>query len=486
MTIEYRRMEPPSEQEMRVMREAHARFSEQLLKLPGIHGVGIGYKITDGKNTGELALIVRVYNKQKKSEVDPRELIPPEFSFFSTIRNETVVVPTDVQERPKPVEYPHIANNALEARVRPVRGGYSIGLNGGDTGTIGGWVWDDTNNQIVLLTNNHVLGGTVGGDVLQPGPFHAGVFPADHCADVVRTGTLDATIAVPINSSDVELEIEGIGSAVYETAQPVLNMLVEKSGARTEHTTGWISMVNYNSGHYGSTNDFEVLPDAGIARFAYYGDSGSLIVERTNPSGSSWKRVIGLLWGGDPGGDPPIGNAYAHIMGDVFVDLNLKTVCAGIVEEIIEDVFNYSYAEFAKGDRILQPRHQPEMLQTLVPIPSSRLYRNISRDLEKQLLAYKNGKRASELLHANRVQILELLRDNEVRRALVASVSPFIRDAWTTDEILHRVITDEDADNFDRFLTIVAKRQPNLTEPLRFAHEILELARGNRLSEILG
>ena len=458
MSNEYPGVRPPTEPEMERMREAQAQYLDQLLEIPGVHGVGIGYKKTGGETTEELALVVRVDSKLPEALVDPREMIPSEVTFYSSTYAEEVSIPTDVQESARPVEYPCIADNALRVRVRPIPGGYSIRQPANGGGTLGGWVWDELNDQVVLLSNNHVLGSTAGADVIQPG---SGSVPADHFADVVRTGTLDATIAAPIDTDDVELAIEGIGPAVYEVAQATLGMLVEKSGATTEHTTGQVVLVNYISNHYGSTNDFEVDRDPGIDRMAYYGDSGSLIVERTHPSGSSWKRVVGLLWGGVPSER----NAYAHQIEDVFDNLNLTSVCAGVLEQIFDDLFEESYAE------------------ALVP---RKLWRGMARGIEKRLARSDRGQEALKLLHFHRVEAVQLLRDREIRRALAASTVPFVRGAWTTDEVFNREVTDEDAERFERVLEIVEERQPDLRKPLDFAKEMLAEVHGRRLKDIFG
>jgi len=44
--------QPPSEREIELLREGQALFASELLKIPGVHGVGIGYKKTGGKTTG--------------------------------------------------------------------------------------------------------------------------------------------------------------------------------------------------------------------------------------------------------------------------------------------------------------------------------------------------------------------------------------------------------------------------------------------------
>ena len=149
--------------------------------------------------------------------------------------------------------------------------------------------------------------------------FTEGGVAGDHFADVLRTGTLDVTIAEPINDNDVELKIEGVGPAVYEVTDATLEMLVEKTGQTTGHTVGEVVLIDDESDHYGSTVDMEVDTSSPGTRFADYGDSGALIVERNHFDGEEWKRIVGLLWGGDPHAE----NAYARHIDDIFADLNL-------------------------------------------------------------------------------------------------------------------------------------------------------------------
>jgi hypothetical protein len=71
------------------IRRIKARVEGDLLKLPGVAGVDIGYKHVRGKPTDELAIRVLVRTKKPAEAVPPSELIPP------TIDG----VPTDVIER---------------------------------------------------------------------------------------------------------------------------------------------------------------------------------------------------------------------------------------------------------------------------------------------------------------------------------------------------------------------------------------------------
>lgn len=468
----------PTDRDMERLRRAKRAIADRLLRIPGVHSVGIGYKRVGGELTDELAVIAYVDEKVSRDELDADRLIPPEIRVYTDAAGDEEVVPTDVVQRPRPVEYPHLADGSLAVRVRPVPGGFSIqGPNGG--GTLGGWVWDDQNDDTVLLSNNHVLGGMVGADVFQPWGSTAA---ADHIADIVRTGTLDASIAAPTASSVVQYEIAGITPAVYEVAEATIGMAVEKSGATTEHTTGTVIAVDISS-HYGHLY-FDIARDAGIDRFAYYGDSGSLIVERTNPSGSNWKRVVGLLWGGQP----VERNGYAHQIQDVFANVGLKTICAGLIEAIIDALFG-SGSEMASVEEASDRPHGGHGR----PAGGSKRpgwgrfdEKGFARDLERRLMTTDQGQRIVKAVHGNRVGLLRTLLDGDVRRATSRALHPFIDDVWSVDELFERPMSADDIANFRRLLASTKRHHENLGDLVPLADELLGKAEGRRLSELLG
>ncbi len=459
--------EAPSAREMARLERAKEVALQRLLAIPGVHTVGIGYKRRGGEATGELAVVVFVDKKLARADIDPDWMVPREIQFFMESTGQQEVVPTDVVERARAVEYPHIPDGTLATRARPAAGGRSISLAGVPGGTLGGWVWDNLNDNIVLLTNNHVLGSVAGADVVQPWKSTAA---ADHLADVVRTGTLDATIAAPVNSADVLLEVEGLGPAVYEVATATLNMEVEKSGATTEHTIGTVAYVGL-TGHYGSANDFEVHPTNPPNEFANHGDSGSLIVERTNPSGASWKRVIGLLWGGVPSE----GNAYAHQIQDVFANLNLTTLCGPLLEAFLDSLFAPSFEGVPAPVTPIQ-----------LPGPIARpLHRGMARDIEKRLRATRAGSELVAAVHEHRVGLVQLVVDRETRRALAAAAAPFAEGIWTPDELLRRRVTDEDLARFRRVMRMAEERRSELGPLLERLNAILEALPGRSLAEVI-
>jgi hypothetical protein len=453
---------------MAQLNRAKTAAGERLLAIPGVHTVGVGYRRREGRITDELAVVVYVDRKLPREEVKPAWMIPAQVSYTDPA-GEQAMVPTDVVQRARPVEYPHLADGSLAGRVRPVPGGRSIqGSLGG--GTLGGWIWDVVNDAPVLLSNRHVLGSTAGADVFQPWGSAAA---ADRIADNVRTGALDATIAAPSSSGHMLYEIEGVGPAVYETTVAVLGMRVEKSGATTEHTTGSVVVVSLSTGHAGSTNDFEVHPDTGQARFAYYGDSGSLIVERTHPTGASWKRVVGLLWGGDP----PEGNAYGHQINDVFADLNLTTVCGGALADIFDSLFARSF------ESLPSTGIGPTGVGELTGRPPIRRQHGMARELEQEIGRTRRGARIVKLVHKHRVALVGAAMDRQTRRTLQLALAPFVEGMWSGKEVLRRPITEDDIARFRRALDVVA--QPNLKDLLATANELLDEAPGTTFAEIL-
>ncbi|WP_153394137.1 chymotrypsin family serine protease [Ornithinicoccus halotolerans] len=492
----------PSAEEVQRVSAAKSQAEVDLFAIPGVHAVGIGYKRVGGKLTDEVSVVVYVDRKVPEDQLLPGWLVPRSIEPFDAGAEP---VRTDVVQRPRAVEYPHLADGSLATRVRPVPGGRSIqgGLGGG---TLGGWVWDDLNDGPVLLSNNHVLGGTVGANVYQP---WGSTSPADQIADNVRTGTLDATIAAPTDPDHIAYEIEGIAPAVYEITEPVLGMQVEKSGATTEHTTGTIVAIDLSLGHNGSTRDFEMLPDEGQLRMAYYGDSGSLIVERTHPEGAAWRRVVGLLWGGVPSEY----NAYAHPISDVFEDLDLTTICSGMVSQLLDNLFVRAprerefvlppAARAVEFPRVRPPAHPvqpsrvwPPQLREVVAAPGGRSgrrwgdlvhlprHRGIARDVEAAIKDTSRGREIAALVQQHRVPLARVAATRRHRRIVQEALEPFLQGLWSPDEVLDKAVTAEDASHFDRALTSL-EEVPELAGLTRHARQLLDKAAGRTLREVL-
>jgi hypothetical protein len=431
---------------------------DKLFANPDVVSVGIGYRKKKGNLTDEVCIVVGVRRKLPKKQLDASRIIPSELTYYSPEQAKEIAACVDVQEKGMPSNYACSAcTTDLESRVRPVPGGFSI--SGDEGGTLGGWVWDNVTGQVVLLSNEHVLGDTGGTDVLQPS-FTDGGVAADHFADVLRAGTLDAAIAVPIDVDDIEYNIECVGPAVYETAEPTLGMVVEKTGQTTAHTCGTVPQIAIDVGHYGSRNDFEVYTDTDGVRFAYYGDSGSLVVEQND--GAAWKRVIGLLWGGDPSDY----NAYAHPINDVFGDLNLATVCASLTQA----------SEF--GEPEIRGLSQFES-------PGSGMRRSFARLIERRLLKYSAGKELVDLVHQERTEVVRFFADAEGQRALARALVPMLKGKHTTLDVLNHAVTQEDVENVNRVLELAKADYPNMKKSVKLVSRLLRDATGRAIKDLL-
>jgi hypothetical protein len=143
------------------------------LSRPNVVGIGIGPKVTGGRETGEQAVLVFVERKQAAAAAD--FLVPPTLAAAGA-----EPVPTDVQETgPNRLE-------VLNQRVRPVPGGYQISAeNMPGTGTLGvSIVWGGKYRSI---TNNHVIA--------KNGNEKAPVYEPDKSADNA-IGTVDGMTPV--------------------------------------------------------------------------------------------------------------------------------------------------------------------------------------------------------------------------------------------------------------------------------------------------
>ena len=69
-------------------RKAKARYEQELMQLPNVVGVGIGFKHKNGQPTDEIAVVVNVSQKKPATDLNKQDLIPPELDG----------VPVDVQE----------------------------------------------------------------------------------------------------------------------------------------------------------------------------------------------------------------------------------------------------------------------------------------------------------------------------------------------------------------------------------------------------
>ncbi|MCE0488210.1 S1 family peptidase [Ornithinimicrobium sediminis] len=476
--------------ELRRVREAKARFGKELLENPDVHGIGIGYRRRDGKRTDELAIVVHVQTKSAKDRVEPSRLLPASVTYVDR-EGQDVKVPVDVVERPVPV--PEVScgscSTDLEDRVRPVPGGFSGGppTSVSTGGTLGGWVWDTVTDQAVVISNDHVFGGTAGTDISQPSIFDGGALPADRIADVVRSGTLDVSIAAPVDRDVAAYEIECGGPGVYEIAEATVGMVVQKTGQTTGLTCGIVELIDYDSGHYGSNNDLWIDGDGND--FSMGGDSGSLYLERDHPDGSGWRRVVGLHWGG--AGDDGVG----HPIREVFDDMDLTTVCSGTLQQFIDALFRRDSDREVEAPSMLSATTSRRLDLDASRITAGprlpvrwyrpRRVRSFARAVEARMSELKRGKQLVDLLQRHRVLAVKVLRDTDGRRATAALLEP-LRGSVTTDDVLAHKVTRDDLANVKRMAAVLDRvGGKDSAELAKFAMSLTRKAEGRTLAAIL-
>ena len=295
---------------------------DELLVRRNVVACGLGYKVTNGRQTDELSLMVSVTRKVPRAELSPQDVIPQAVSGL----------PTDV------VETGRIRALALEdprARWRPAPPGVSIGHRDITAGTFGLLVFREGRSYI--LSNNHILADSnaakTGDPIYQPSPADGGTAneriatlvefepldfgdsPAEcavartladilnwiashsgsqHRLEPIRqtTGTnlMDAALALPDQPDLVKPEILGIGTPVG-IAEPELCQVVQKMGRTSGLTQGTVTQISVtvDVDYGGRTARFTDQVFAGP--MSSPGDSGSSVLTLD-------RHVVGLLFAG--------------------------------------------------------------------------------------------------------------------------------------------------------------------------------------------
>jgi endonuclease G, mitochondrial len=290
----------------------------EFLKDHNISSVGIGYKQKDGKVTNEISIQFTVEHKAQAEDIKglSTTLIPKSFKINGA------EVPTDVIERKYAAEFRLVSELELsnrKSRMDPMVPGISISNVNGSAGTIGCLVYDRALGSPYVLSNWHVLhgsNGTIGDDIVQPGPYD------DNRADLNRIGKLvrshlghagDCAIATIENRhfSNVIIDLD---ISIGKLGEPELGDKVIKSGRTTGVTHGTVSRVNtiVKIDYRGSIGEqqiggFEIgidptnPPDNG--EISMGGDSGSVWIFKSS-NGKPSGIMAGLHFAGESSGNP--------------------------------------------------------------------------------------------------------------------------------------------------------------------------------------
>jgi hypothetical protein len=305
-----------------------ADAEQELLKLPGVNAVDVGYKYVNGEKTDEIA--IRVHVSKKKRGLAENEKIPDE---INGIKTDVIEGTYDAQTATKEMVL-DVDTQADTVKYRPLQGGISIGPNravGGSiyAGTLGCFVRDNATGKTLMLSNFHVMcidNTWHAGDVMnQPSLIDTGT-SADAVGTLNRavlSTHVDGAVANINASISYKSTLPGIGN-INGTSTAVLGAAVRKRGRTTLLTYGNIDglngTVNVNYGAALGTRTFtnQIFIKANTSKnplFSDHGDSGSAIVDANN-------RVVALLFAGS--GTRTIANPIAFVQAELNVTILAK------------------------------------------------------------------------------------------------------------------------------------------------------------------
>lgn len=316
------------------IRPVKRRVEVDLLSCRGVVGVDIGEKITGGRRTGQVGIVV--YVRRKHSAVRPADLVPAEIEGIATdVVADDVVLHRALLD----AEFPP-ARGA--ERHRQVLGGISMGpwrtvlLSPPEAprpgeyaivGTLGALVTDRTGNgQVMGLTTFHAAcvddAWSVGDEMVHPSRVDSGASPRDTVGSLCRaalSGSVDGAAVLLTPGRAYRPSIVDIG-AVTGTVAAVRGTVVRKRGRTTGLTTGRITSVDatvlldYRDGLGVRVLRDQIRIEAVGGVLGDYGDSGSAVVDSDN-------RVVGLYVAGNPSGTVAFAGPIGKVLDQLDVDL---------------------------------------------------------------------------------------------------------------------------------------------------------------------
>ena len=256
-------------------------------RIPGVVGIGIGHKWTDGVAAGEACLHVFVVEKL------PLDAIPEGGRIPAVIKG----VKTDV------IEVGRLEFQAGTNRVRPLQSGVSVGTKHGTqstTGTLGGFVKNVIGSQehYYILSNNHVLASNnafpVGAPCYQQSVGDGGT-DAEICGQLSAFIPLSTTQHNEVDAAIAEVEKDLIAGVRPYSDSPVpaqevkVGTKVTKDGRTTGLTAGVVTALNVTIVVASATGaQYTMVGQYACNYPCQGGDSGSLVLREAD------NRPVGL------------------------------------------------------------------------------------------------------------------------------------------------------------------------------------------------
>ncbi|MFE2327480.1 hypothetical protein ACFXD5_26745 [Streptomyces sp. NPDC059385] len=350
--------QPPAPEPPLAAIAAARQYTDDLLRLPNVIGVGVSYKVVGGRRTDTDCVIVYVTRKEPPANLSALHRVPRELS----VADERVC--TDV------TQIAPLGFLSDTKAYRPIRGGCQLSTTFSfPSGTAGGVFFDrrEPKNH-VLLTNAHCLFDPADPGALPPSPLDLVAQPSH--GDIIGEATrivpwrplrslqfkppwpvpsfgtnyealVDAGIVEVPPSISARYEVIDIaGRHPFWASRPYRDLRVVHRGWAGLRRTGTVEaiettiftgrsgspgcMVGY--GGVGAKTVFTIRADTDTA---IPGDSGSLVVD------SEGKATRGLVFASD---ERPGGLTAACDIIDVMYGLDIETALTSSKRFLVTDV----------------------------------------------------------------------------------------------------------------------------------------------------
>ncbi len=463
--------------------EARAEFA----KLPGVIGVGYGFKHTGGKWVDRVGLTVFVQEKKPLSQLKPAEVIPSEFKGLPT---DVDVVPTVSEEsacEDHTTHSPLVGGITISNLTQDADGKFSAGTLG-FFATINGKVGP---HNVVLVSNNHALcdnGVKAGGLIYQPPLFQGGgqwtirplnkdnnvvggildvgkkgdqsftypgeISPNNYyvdcataevsfcvsscCNTVCGQQFTDQILGLDLNGSN---QIVDVARVQHSDLVAGSDYVVYKVGRTTGRTVGKVVLINHpvsitkppppSSGNNAITIVATTNNCNGELKFSDEGDSGSAII---NAQG----KLIALLFGGDSSQVPKLTLAsHIHPVLDFLrVTAITQTNPASGNPAYSTDVVTTDLAAVPAAG--ISPSAVPAFRQRLNQAPQgAEIFKLIESHATEVVHLVNHNRRVISAWHRNKGPVF---LSNTIASAHDAQhVIPREVDGVTRDSLLHRM-----------------------------------------------
>ena len=302
--------------------------SAYYLHNPRVTLIDVGWKISDGVYTGDLAVRVHVRKKPVEAAFESLSLTNPNLVIDKT----KIPFLVDIIEASYPLHQFWWTPAPADPRTLerdPLQGGISISgewIFG--SGTLGGIVEDRETHEKMILSNWHVLAGSdyavQGTRIFQPGfgDYGTGANTVGSLERHSFAQGIDAAVARLNGARDWVNDQLDIGPVTGVKA-PDLGMKVTKSGRSSGVTHGLIDgfegefPLTYQGLWHSIKYVYRIVPRPGYNEVSRPGDSGSWWLEEDT------KKVVALHFAGQ---DEPEERALAIAMPQVLDSLNVDIV----------------------------------------------------------------------------------------------------------------------------------------------------------------